>query len=164
MRFISLFLLLCVVLLVLSGFCRFWLCKCQAWYSKMFLSPIRSKKKSKSGPKWPNTDTPWQIPRARKSKRRSNEVKQWVHGTATTTGCPCCLPWPVVGAARPCCLARTAMHLLLLPICVFLSCTFVFLCSFPVCATNLPLKNDVFGYKRDLIPFYHHSIIIYIGF
>uniref|UniRef100_A0A7C9DZM3 Uncharacterized protein n=1 Tax=Opuntia streptacantha TaxID=393608 RepID=A0A7C9DZM3_OPUST len=108
-------------------------------------------------------DIPQHIPRVRKSKRRSNEVKQRVHGTATTTGCPWCLPQPMVGVVGPCCLARTAVHLLLLPICVFLSWPFVFLRGFPVCAVNLPLKKGCIWLQKgsNSTPFYHSSSIIF---
>ena len=44
MQFLPLFLLLCVVSLVLRGFCRFRLCKHQARIEQMFLRPRGSKK------------------------------------------------------------------------------------------------------------------------
>ena len=64
---------------------------------------------------------------------------------------------PVVGVAQPCCLARTGMGLILLPICIFLSWPSVFLCDFSVCAVNSPLKKDVFGCQKESIPFTYHS-------
>jgi len=54
----------------------------------------------------------------------------------------------------------TAVHLLLLPICVFVSCPFVFLRGFSVCPANLPLKRMYLAAKRDPIPLFHHFLII----
>ena len=83
--FIPLLLLLCVVLLVLSIFAYFDL-QAQNMWIKYYFKALWIKDDTKRGPKTPNTDKSWQVPRSRKSKRRNDKAKWSKAWPATTTG------------------------------------------------------------------------------
>jgi len=68
--------------------------------------------------------------------------------TSATTGYLWCLPRPVFGVARSCCLARTAVRSPLLPICVFPLHLFGFLRGF------LVFKLLISSFKRMYLAAY----------
>jgi len=62
-----------------------------------------------------------QSTRTRTSTKHSVPEAGETTGTATTTGCPWCAPWPVVRVAQPCVPSAAGLHFFLvafpLPVC-----------------------------------------------
>ena len=100
------------------------MCRAKYWEKSMMFKPSQVKRVRKTSPIGPSRITQGKNPRTTKEHKtqRSRSV-----GTAVARGHH---GLPVVGVARPCWITHMAMRLLVLPICVFLSCPFVFLRSF----------------------------------